>query len=232
MEIHPIAHIHTDFPAKFGIPRQAGIVPELTGTVVFEPQYAQPEAVRGLSGFSHIWLLWDFSLEHHERFHLTVHPPRLGGKESVGVFASRSPFRPNSIGLSSVRLLEIEYTEQGPVLHVSGVDMVDGTPVYDIKPYIPYDDCHADARGGYTDSVTWEPLTVSDPKGLIESSALTELQKKAVFKILSQDPRSRFDSSSDGTRRYGFYFASYDVRFTVCENILTVVEMVPRQQNL
>lgn len=226
MEINPIAYIHTDFPAKFGIPRQAGIVPELTGTVSFEPKYSQPEAVRGLSGFSHIWLIWDFSLEHHDHFNLTVKPPRLGGRESVGVFASRSPFRPNSLGLSSVRLTGIEYTDKGPVLHVSGVDMVDGTPIYDIKPYIPYDDCHTDASGGYTDSVSWEPLTVSDPEHIIDRSDLSAAQKTALFKILSQDPRSRFDSTSDGSRRYGFFFSEYDVRFTVKEKELTVVEMV------
>lgn len=225
MEIVPIAHIHTDFPAKFGIPRQAGVVPELTGTIVFEPRFSQPEAVKGLMGFSHIWLLWDFSLEHHKNHNLTVKPPRLGGKESVGVFASRSPFRPNSIGLSSVRLIDIEYTEKGPVLHVSGVDMVDGTPIYDIKPYIPYDDCHPDAKGGYTDEIIWEPLNVHDPDNLIENSDLTELQKKALLKILSQDPRSRFDSTSDGSRRYGFYFSIYDVRFRVTGKDLTVVEL-------
>ncbi|MCQ2400683.1 MAG: tRNA (N6-threonylcarbamoyladenosine(37)-N6)-methyltransferase TrmO [Lachnospiraceae bacterium] len=230
MEINPIAYIHTDFPAKFGIPRQAGIVPELTGTITFLPQYSQPEAVRGLTGFSHIWILWDFSLEHHENYNLTVRPPRLGGKESVGVFASRSPFRPNSIGLSSVRLTDIEYTEKGPVLHVSGVDMVDGTPVYDIKPYIPYDDCHPEAKGGYTDEITWEALDVSDPEDLIEKTGLSCLQKQALMKVLSQDPRSRFDSRSDGSRRYGFFFADYDVRFTVTGINLTITEIVRRIQ--
>ena len=225
MEIRPIAHVYTDFPEKFGIPRQAGIVPELLGTIVFEPEYAQPEAVKGMEGFDYLWILWDFSLTHRENFAASVCPPRLGGKETVGVFASRSPFRPNSIGLSNVRLLGISYTEKGPVLHISGADMVSGTPVYDIKPYLPFEDSHPDARAGYTDRILWKSLTVSDPLGIIEQSSLSETQKTALRKVLSQDPRSRFDSVSDGKRKYGFYFDCYDVRFTVKDELLTVVEM-------
>ena len=227
MEITPVAVIHTDFPTKFGIPRQAGIVPELKGMITFFPAFSQPEAVRGIEGFDYLWLLWDFSREHHEIHNATVHPPRLGGRESVGVFASRSPFRPNSIGLSSVRLDSVEYTDKGPVLHVSGVDMVDGTPIYDIKPYIAFEDSHAGAKSGYVDTVSWKPLTVTDPDDLIGRSHLTELQKKALFKVLEQDPRPKFDEVSDGSRRYGFYYADLDVRFTVTGDVLTVTELAP-----
>lgn len=227
MEIRPVAVIHTDFPTKFGIPRQANIVPELKGTVCFAPEFSQPEAVRGLEGFDYLWLLWDFSKEHREEHNATVHPPRLGGKESVGVFASRSPFRPNSIGLSSVKLDSVEYTEKGPVLHVSGVDMVDGTPIYDIKPYITFEDSHPRAKSGYVDTVSWKPLTVNDPDNLIRNSHLSPMQQSALLKVLEQDPRPRFDENSDGTRRYGFYFADLDVRFRVCGNELTVAELAP-----
>lgn len=225
MELKPIAHIYTDFPAKFGIPRQAGIVRELEATIVFEPEYSQPEAVKGIEGFEYLWLIWDFSLEHHDKFQATVCPPRLGGKETVGVFASRSPFRPNSLGLSSVRLKEVEMTEKGPVLHVQGADMVNGTPIYDIKPYIAFEDSHEGAKSGYVDEREWKELTVLDPEGLIEKSDLTELQKEALWKVLGQDPRSRFDQKSDGSRRYGFYYAHYDVRFTVNGEELTVIEL-------
>ena len=226
MEIRPVAVIHTDFPTKFGIPRQAGIVPELKGTIMFYPEYSQPEAVRGLEGFDYIWLLWDFSREHHASANATVHPPRLGGKTSVGVFASRSPFRPNSIGLSSVKLDSVEYTGKGPVLHVSGVDMADNTPIYDIKPYITFEDSHPGAKSGYVDTVSWKSLSVEDPGGLIAESRLSPLQQEALLKILGQDPRPRFDENSDGTRRYGFYYAGFDVRFRVCGDRLTVTELV------
>ena len=227
MEITPVATIHTDFPTKFGIPRQAGIVPELKGTVTFSPAFSRPEAVRGIEGFEYLWLLWDFSKEHRDVHNATVHPPRLGGKESVGVFASRSPFRQNSIGLSSVRLDSVEYTDKGPVLHVFGVDMADGTPIYDIKPYIAFEDSHPGAKSGYVDAVDWKPLQVSDPQELIRNCHLTGLQKKALFKVLEQDPRPRFDEVSDGSRRYGFYYADLDVRFTVKDGVLTVTELAP-----
>ena len=225
MEIKPIATIYTDFPEKFGIPRQAGIVPELTARIVLKPEYSQPEAVKGLEGFDYIWVIWDFSLAHSERFAASVCPPRLGGKETAGVFASRSPFRPNSLGLSSLRLLSVEHTEKGTELLVSGADMVSGTPVYDIKPYITFEDSHPEAKSGYVDTVQWEELTVLDPGGLIAGSDLSEKQKTALRKILGQDPRSRFDLHSDGTRRYGFYFSHYDVRFTVSGRELSVVEL-------
>ena len=225
MEIRPIAHIHTDFPTKFGIPRQADIIPELEGTIVFEPEFSQPEAVRGLDGFDYVWLLWDFSLEHHERFKATSCPPRLGGKLSTGVFAARSPFHPNSIGLSSARLEQIEYTEKGPVLHVAGIDLADETPIYDIKPYVPLADAHPKARGGFTDEVPWQELSVRDPDRLISGSSLTDRQKKALYKVLAQDPRPRFDLKPESDRRYGFYFADLDVRFTVSGSVLTVCEL-------
>lgn len=227
MEIRPIAHIHTDFPTKFGIPRQAGLVPELTGIITFEPEFSQPEAVRGLEGFDYIWLIWDFSMEHHENFKATSRPPRLGGKLSTGVFAARSPFHPNSIGLSSVRLVKIEYTDKGPHLHVSGIDMADGTPIYDIKPYIPFVDSHPGARGGFVDAVPWQELTVEDPEKRIEKSSLSDTQKTALLKTLKEDPRPKFDLKPESDRIYGFYFADLDVRFTVNGNVLTVRELAP-----
>ena len=229
MEITPVAHIHTDFPDKFGIPRQAGIIPELKGIITFEPSFSQPEAVRGLDGFDYIWLLWDFSLEHHDNFRATARPPRLGGKESVGIFATRSPFHPNSIGLSSVHLDRIEYTEKGPVLHVSGVDMADGTPIYDIKPYVPLVDSHPEARGGFVDDVPWEELSVEDPNDLIGKSSLSEIRKAALFKILKEDPRPRFDIKPESDRIYGFFYAGFDVRFTVSGGTLFVKELVPQE---
>ena len=227
MEIRPIAYIHTDFPTKFGIPRQAGLIPELTGIITFEPEFSQPESVRGLEGFDYLWLLWDFSMEHHENFKATSRPPRLGGKLSTGVFAARSPFHPNSIGLSSVRLLQIEYTTKGPQLTVSGVDMADGTPIYDIKPYVPFVDSHPEARGGFVDEVPWQELSVEDPTELIKKSSLSERQKAALLKILRHDPRPRYDIKPESDRIYGFYFADLDVRFTVKGNVLTVKDLAP-----
>lgn len=229
MEIRPIAHIHTDFPSKFGIPRQACLIPELLGTITFEPEFAQPEAVRGLEGFDYLWLLWDFSLEHRDSFKATTRPPRLGGKLSTGVFAARSPFHPNSIGLSSVRLLSVDYTEKGPLLTVSGVDMADGTPIYDIKPYVPFVDSHPDARGGFVDDVPWEELSVEDPNDLIGRSSLSEIRKAALLKILKEDPRPRFDIKPESDRVYGFYFAGFDVRFTVNGGTLFVKDLVPQE---
>ena len=226
MEITPIAHIRTDFPTKFGLPRQSGLVEGLTGRIVFEPAFRQPEAFKGLEGFSHIWLLWDFSLAHMPAFSATVKPPRLGGKTHVGVFATRSPHRPNSIGLSSVRLDRIEYTEKGPVLHVSGVDMADGTPIYDIKPYVADYDSHPDARCGFTEATRDYALPVSDPDGLIAASDLTPDQQAALLEVLSQDPRPSYDADSTGSRRYGFFYCGYDVRFRVNEQGLYVTELV------
>jgi len=163
--VTPIAHIHTDFKDKFGIPRQSGRVPSLEGRIVFLPQYRNPDALRGLEGFSHLWLLFDFSLSHREQWSPTVRPPRLGGNKRIGVFASRSPFRPNPIGLSAVRLLRIEYSEsEGGILIVGGCDLLDGTPILDIKPYLPFSDCHPDAIGGYADKVNEYRLEVDFPR--------------------------------------------------------------------
>lgn len=225
MNIEPIAYIHTDFPSKFGVPRQSGIIDELKGVITFEPHYRNPEAVRELSGFNYIWLLWDFSKAHRADWSATVCPPRLGGKKHVGVFATRSPFRPNNIGLSSVHLEKIEYTDEGPVLYVSGIDMMDKTPIYDIKPYIAEYDSHPDAVDGFTADIADTDIKIEDPKLLIEKSNLNINQKAALKKLLKEDPRPRFDAENSGKRKYGFYFCDYDVRFTVCGDILTVVEM-------
>ena len=227
MEIRPVAHIYTDFPTKFGIPRQSGVVEALKGRIVFEPYYRNPDAVHGLEGFSYIWVLWDFSKAHRKDWAATANPPRLGGKKPMGIWATRSPFRPNNIGLSSVRLERIEFTEnEGPVLHVSGIDMMDGTPVYDIKPYVSIYDSHPDARNGFVDETPFATLDVTDPLGLIAASHLSPGQQEALLGVLREDPRPRFDAENDGQRRYGFYFGDYDVRFYVKGNVLEVAEMV------
>ncbi|MBR2531171.1 MAG: tRNA (N6-threonylcarbamoyladenosine(37)-N6)-methyltransferase TrmO [Lachnospiraceae bacterium] len=229
MEIRPVAYIHTDFPTKFGLPRQSGLVEGLKGEIVFEPYYRNPEGVKGLDGFSHLWLLWDFSLAHREDWSATAKPPRLGGRTHMGVWATRSPFRPNSIGLSSVRLDRIEMTaDRGPVLHVSGIDMMDGTPIYDIKPYISLYDSHPDARNGFVSETPFQELIVTDPDELIKKSALTAEQQEALYEVLRADPRPRYDADNDGKRRYGFYYCDYDVRFYVRGNMLEVAELVPQ----
>lgn len=225
MNIEPVAYIHTDLPTKFGVPRQSGLVPELAGTIVFEPAYRDPEAVKGLSGFDYIWLLWDFSKAHREDFAATVCPPRLGGKVHMGVFATRSPFRPNSIGLSSVRLEGIEYTEKGPVLSVSGVDLMDGTPIYDIKPYLPASDAHPEAAAGFTEGIPDAGLVIEDPDGLIAAAGYTAQQETALCRLLREDPRPRFDADDEGRRVYGFYYCNDDVRFTVSGGVLTIREI-------
>lgn len=217
-----IAHIYTDFPEKFGIPRQSGLVDALQGRIVFEPEYRNPDALRGLSEFSHLWLIWDFSEAHVERWSPTVRPPRLGGNKRMGVFATRSPFRPNPIGLSSVRLLGVEQDPiQGPVLLVSGADLMDQTPIYDIKPYLPYTDCHPDALGGFTDPLTDRTLEVEFPEDLLH---LIPVEKRdALLAILAQDPRPSYQKDPD--RVYGISFAGYDVRFTVKGKKLTVFQV-------
>lgn len=218
-----IGYIHTDFPSKFGIPRQSGIVPELKGRIYFEPEYRTPEAFRGLEEFSHIWLLWKFSKSQKEHWSATVRPPRLGGKEHMGVFATRSPYRPNDIGLSSVRLEKITYdSKTGPVLHVAGIDLMDGTPIYDIKPYIAYADSHPEATEGFAGAVKEKGLRVEFPKELLE--CYPEEKRDAIVGVLKQDPRPAYDT--DETRMYGVEFAGFDVHFTVSGDLLTVKEVV------
>lgn len=217
-----IAYIYTDFPEKFGIPRQSGLVPELKGTIVFEPEYRSPEAVKGLEGFNYIWLLWQFEGVEREKWSATVKPPRLGGNKHVGVFATRSPFRPNPIGLSSVRLERIEMTDKGPVLHVAGIDLRDKTPIYDIKPYLPYADCHMDAREGFAGEVKDYHLEVNFPKELLMK--IPEEKQEALIEVLKQDPRPSYHS--DANRQYGVSFAGFDVRFKVEKQVLEVVEIV------
>ena len=221
-EMEIIARIRSPFAEKFGIPRQSGVVEELHATVVFEPAFRNPDAVRGLEGFSHVWLIWQFSRAVRHTWSPTVRPPRLGGNERMGVFATRSPFRPNAIGLSSVRLERIEFDrELGPVLHVSGADLMDGTPIFDIKPYLPYTDSHPDATGGFTDGAAMEPLTVDCPAELLERVAPE--QRPGLLGVLASDPRPRYQD--DPERVYGLTFAGRNVKFTVDGGRLTVLEV-------
>ncbi|MBP5629883.1 MAG: tRNA (N6-threonylcarbamoyladenosine(37)-N6)-methyltransferase TrmO [Bacteroidaceae bacterium] len=224
MEI--IARIKTDFGSKFGVPRQSGMVPELRGRVVFEKEYRVAEAVRGLEGFDYVWLLWDFSEAHREQWSPTVRPPRLGGNERVGVFATRSPFRPNSIGLSAVRLLGIDYdAEDGPALLVGGADLMDGTPIYDIKPYLPYADAHPDAKAGFTQgnaNAEGERLEVEVPEALVRK--LGEEKAAALRGVLEADPRPRYQD--DEERVYGLTFAGQDIHFRVEGKLLQVLKNV------
>lgn len=218
-----IARIHSDFPSKFGIPRQSGLVEALKARVVFEPDFRSPEAVRGLEGFSHIWLIWQFSQAVREDWSPTVRPPRLGGNARMGVFATRSPFRPNPIGLSSVRLAGVESTpDLGTVLRVRGADLMDGTPILDIKPYLPYGDCHPDAVGGFASAPAGAVLEVEIPPSLL--AQVPEDRREALIGVLAQDPRPNYQKDSD--RVYGFGFAGLEVRFTVSEGHLTVREIL------
>ena len=217
--LNPIAHIRTDFKEKFGIPRQSGIVEELTARIVFLPEFRDPEALRGIEGFDYLWLIWRFSANRHDGWRPTVRPPRLGGNARMGVFATRSPFRPNPMGLSSVKLIGVEHTaNEGTVLIVSGADLLDNTPIYDIKPYIPYTDCHPDCRGGFADSGAPEPLEVNIPDELI--AVLPVDKRSALISVLAQDPRPAYQNDPD--RIYGLSFAGYSVRFSVSEKTLTV----------
>lgn len=217
-----IARIHTDFPDKFGIPRQSGLIEELAGEIVFEPEFRSPEAVRGLEDFSHIWLVWQFSLAKRDKFSPTVRPPRLGGNKRVGVFATRSPFRPNPIGLSCVKLGGIRIDSQlGPVITVFGADLVDGTPIYDIKPYLPFADCYPDASGGFTDSNGWRQLCVVIPEDMKKKIPVNKLA--ALEKVLSLDPRPAYQD--DENRIYGFSFAGMEIKFSVGGDTLTVREV-------
>lgn len=218
-----VAKIHTEFTDKFGIPRQSGLVSSLRGEIVFEPEFRSMDAVRGLDEFSHIWLLWEFSKAKREEYALTVAPPRLGGKERKGVFATRAPYRPNSIGLSSVKLEEIyEDKERGPVLVVSGADLLDGTPIYDIKPYLPYTDAHPDACGSFGEAHKGDQISVIFPEEQREKLPM-ELQIKVV-EVLKQDPRAAYNKKPDYV--YGMSFAGYDIRFVVEEDVLYVKDVV------
>ena len=218
----PVARIRSDFPTKFGIPRQAGLVEALTATVVFEPEFRDPEALRGIEDFSHLWLIWEFSAAKRDSWSPTVRPPRLGGTTRVGVFATRSPFRPNPIGLSCVRLLGVEHThDAGTVLHVAGADLMDGTPIFDIKPYIPYADCHPDATEGFTAPGQDYLLEVDIPQRLL--ARIPEDRREALKGVLAQDPRPSYQR--DPERVYGFGFAGLEVRFTVRDGVLLVQDI-------
>ena len=222
--VKPIAHIRTDFKEKFGIPRQSGRAPSLLAKIVFEPEYASEEAFREIEGFSHLWLIFDFSLAHRAEFSPTVRPPRLGGDKRVGVFASRSPFRPNPIGLSCVKLVSVERTKtQGTVLIVSGADLLDNTPILDIKPYLPYADCIADAVGGYTETYEKRSAKVVFPKELLAKVA--KEKREGLCECLAEDPRPSYQD--DPTRIYGMRFADYEIKFKVEKGILTVVNVLP-----
>ena len=222
MEITPIAYIKSDFPEKFGIPRQSGLVEELTATVVFQPPYRVPDALRGLEGFSHLWLIWEFSQARREGWSPTVRPPRLGGNKRLGVFATRSPFRPNPLGLSCVRLLEVRQDrEQGTVLVVSGADLLDGTPIYDIKPYLPYADCKPEAVGGFAARPKGADLAVDCSPALLDR--VPEDKRAALLAVLAQDPRPQYQD--DPERVYGMAFAGLEVKFRVAGERLTVTEI-------
>ena len=223
MEIIPIAHIRSDFSEKFGIPRQSGLVEELTANVVFTPEFRDPAALRGIGGFSHLWLIWEFSKARREGWSPTVRPPRLGGNQRMGVFATRSPFRPNPIGLSCVRLLEVRQDRAlGPVLIVAGADLMDGTPIYDIKPYLPYADCKPDAAGGFASQPKEASLEVDCPPALL--ARVPEEKRPALLAVLAQDPRSQYQN--DPKRIYGMSFAGLEVRFQVVEGRLMVTEIL------
>ena len=222
VNIQVIARMHSDFATKFGIPRQSGLVEELRSTIVFEPEFRNPDALRGIEEFSHLWIIWQFSEAVRQGWSPTVRPPRLGGNTRMGVFATRSPFRPNNLGLSSVKLLGVEHTaEFGTVLHVGGADLMDGTPIFDIKPYIPYGDCHPEATGGFTDRAGEFLLKVEFPEQLLQ--ILPVEKQEAAVAVLSHDPRPSYQRKPD--RIYGLTFAGFDIRFKVNEDLLTVVEL-------
>ena len=222
VNIQVIARMHSDFATKFGIPRQSGLVEELRSTIVFEPEFRNPDALRGIEDFSHLWIIWQFSEAVRQGWSPTVRPPRLGGNTRMGVFATRSPFRPNNLGLSCVKLLGVEHTaEFGTVLHVGGADLMDGTPIFDIKPYIPYADCQPEASGGFTDTAGDFLLQVEFPPELLNK--LPADKRNAAIQVLSHDPRPSYQRKPE--RIYGLTFAGYDLRFQVKDDILTVVEV-------
>lgn len=225
MEMKPIARFHSPFNSKFGIPKQAGLVDELEGQIVFEPEFRNPDALRGMEGFDYLWLIWEFSANKHKANSPVVRPPVLGGNEKVGVFATRSPFRPNNIGLSSVRISQIEWeTSKGPVIHVKGADLMDGTPIYDIKPYVVYADCHPDARSGFVDERRWERLKVCIPEeviGRLQKLGLDSEKIEVLRKVLELDPRPHYHKNPD--KVYGMPYEGQDIHFRVREHILEVL---------
>lgn len=225
MEIKPIAHFRSPFSSKFGIPKQAGLVTELEGQIVFEPECRNPDYLRGLEGFDFLWLIWEFSANKHKANSPVVRPPVLGGNEKVGVFATRSPFRPNNIGLSSVRISRIEWeTSKGPVVHVKGADLMDNTPIYDIKPYVVYADCHPDARSGFVDERKWDRLEVDIPEAVQErlvKSGLSIEKINILKEVLAQDPRPHYQKNPD--KIYGMPYEGLDIHFKVAGKILGVL---------
>ena len=219
-----IARIHSDFAEKFGIPRQSGLVEELKATIVFEPEFRNPDALRGLEGFSHLWLIWQFSKAVRQDWSPTVRPPRLGGNERMGVFATRSPFRPNPIGLSCVKLERVElHPELGPVICVAGADLLDGTPIYDIKPYLPYADCKPDAAGGFASAPKEASLQVVCSEAVLDGFPAD--RRAALLAVLAQDPRPSYQN--DPERVYGMGFAGFNIRFRVEGDVLTVLSAAP-----
>ncbi len=227
MEIRPIADFHSPFGTKFGIPRQSGIIPELEGKIVFRPEYRNAEALRGLEEFDYLWLIWEFSANRGDSgtWSPTVRPPRLGGNARIGVFASRSPFRPNGLGLSAARILRIEKDgPEGPVIHVSGADLMDGTPIYDIKPYVTYADSRPDARSGFVDANSWSTLEVIIPSEI--AARLPEKARKMISGVLAQDPRPQYHD--DPEKIYGMEFDGMDVRFRVHDGIAEVTEIIKK----
>ena len=225
-QVKIVAHIRSDFQQKFGIPRQSGLVDALEADIIFTPEFRDPEALRGLEGFSHLWLIWEFSQARRTKWSPTVRPPRLGGNQRMGVFATRSPFRPNPMGLSCVKLKEVRlHTPDGPVIRVAGADLLDGTPIYDIKPYLPYADCKPEAVGGFASAPKEATLTVTLPPELEEK--VPEAKRAALRGVLAQDPRPSYQD--DPERVYGMGFAGLDVRFRVADGRLTVVEVNPAE---
>lgn len=224
MEIKPIARFRSPFSSKFGIPKQAGLVAELEGQIVFEPEYRNADALRGMDGFDYLWLIWEFSANRHKANSPVVRPPVLGGNEKVGVFATRSPFRPNNIGLSSVRISRIEWeTNKGPVIHVKGADLMDGTPIYDIKPYVVYADCHPEARSGFVDERKWAKLEVVIPDDVREhllKNGLDEDKIRVLADVLAQDPRPHYQK--DPHKVYGMPYEGLDIHFVVSGQTLTL----------
>ena len=230
MKITPIAYYHSQLKTKFGVPRQSGLVPELEGVVLFEPAYNDADALRGIEGFDYLWLIWGFSLngKAEGKWSPLVRPPLLGGNEYMGVFATRSPFRPNSLGLSSVRLLGVELVDGVVALRVAGADLADGTPIYDIKPYVEYSDSHTGVRSGFVDNNSWKSLDVIFPEQF--RVIFNDADYTALYKILSLDPRPQYHD--DPNRVYGMPFGVYDVKFKVSGDVLEVVDVCNLQINL